>query len=546
MKFSTYILYAMLGVSIVSCSDFLSEENKSSLSDQYYKTEEGVRDLTDACYTPLRYWFGKEKASNFSESCTDIITRAKGHTNQAVVNYSSGFTADNSELYDLWGYNYQALNFCNEALYRLGQIDMEDGARLAGEVSFLRAMYSWIIAEMWGDTHYTTEPSRGVITTAKLTSVEEIYKQVFIDLDLAIANCPETTEEGGRVTKWAAKAMKARMLLTRGDEEAAADLAKEIIDNGPFSLFNDYASIWNMNNAEGSTNSECIWYVNYTSNLLLDKELGDKVKERGGNNLHLMYGMKYDVESGMTRDVENGRPFNRYMPTRFLLELFDQKNDQRYQGSFKTVWYMNTPEGKGDYINMVDTAIYLVAGNIEDAEYKRVAQKYQLKGIDDLYDANGSPKTARDVTFQLSKFDDPTRPAVATVESARDFFVFRISEMYLIVAEGYMDNDPATALTYMNTLRKNRALDGHEDAMAVAASDLTLDFILDERARELCGEQLRWFDLKRTKKLIERVKAHNTDGAPNINENHYVRPFPQDFLDVIQNKTDFKQKSGYN
>ncbi|MFV0521603.1 MAG: RagB/SusD family nutrient uptake outer membrane protein [Mangrovibacterium sp.] len=546
MKYSAYILSAVLSVSLVSCADFLSEENKSSLSDQYYETEAGVRDLTDACYTPLRYWFGKEKASNFSESCTDILTRAKGHTNQAIVNYSSGFTADNGELYDLWGYNYQALNFCNEALYRLGQIDMEDGARLTGEVSFLRAMYSWIIAEMWGDTHYTTEPSRGVITTANYTSVDEIYKQIFADLEVAIANCPETTEEGGRVTKWAAKAMKARMLLTRGEKEAAAGLAKEIIDNGPFSLFSDYASLWNMSNSEGSTNSECIWYVNYTSDLLLDQELNNSAQERGGNNLHLMYGMKYDVEPGMSRDLVNGRPFNRYMPTRFLLELFDQENDQRYQGSFKTVWYMNNPESKGDYVNMTDTAIYLVAGTIPASEYERVAQTYQLKGIDDLYDADGTPKTARDVTFQISKFDDPTRPAVATVESARDFFVFRISEMYLIVAEGYMESDPTTALAYLNTLRKNRAIEGHEAAMEVAASDLTLDYILDERARELCGEQLRWFDLKRTGKLVERVKAHNTDGAPNINGNHYVRPFPQDFLDAIQNKTDFTQKPGYN
>ncbi|MFV0366789.1 MAG: RagB/SusD family nutrient uptake outer membrane protein [Mangrovibacterium sp.] len=546
MKYSAYILSAILSFTLVSCADFLSEENKSSLSDQYYNTEAGVRDLTDACYTPLRYWFGKEKASNFAGSCTDIMTRAKGHTNQAIVNYSSGFTADNSELYSLWGYNYQALNFCNEALDRLSKIDMNDGERLTGEVSFLRAVYSWIIAEMWGDTHYTTIPSKGVITTANYTSVNDIYTQIFADLEVAISNCPETTEEGGRVTKWAAKAMKARMLLTRGEKEAAADLAKEIIDNGPFNLFDDYTALWDMSNSEGSTNSECIWYVNYTSNLLLDNELDNAAQERSGNNLHLMYGMKYDVESGMVRDIENGRPFNRYMPTRFLLELFDQENDQRYQGSFKTVWYMNNPESKGDYVNMTDTAIYLVAGTIPDAEYDRVALKYQLKGIDDLYADDGTPKTARDVTFQLSKFDDPTRPAVATVESARDFFVFRISEMYLIVAEGYMESNPSTALSYLNTLRKKRAITGHENAMEVSASDLTLDFILNERARELCGEELRWFDLKRTGKLVERVRAYNPDGSPNITENHNVRPFPQDFLDAIQNKDDFKQKAGYN
>ncbi len=547
MRRQIYTLMLLLAVSVSSCENFLSEENKSSLSDQYYYTPEGIQDLTDACYTPLRYWFGKEKASNFVESCTDIVTRAKGHTNQAVVDYSPSFTADNKELGDLWKYNYQALNFCNEALSKLDEVDVSNRDILKGEVSFLRAVYSWIIVEMWGDTHYSTVPSKGVITTANYTKVDDIYNQIFADLEVAIANCPAKSAEGGRVTSWAAKAMKARMLLTREQNEAAADLAKEIIDHGPFSLFQDYADLWDMSNSEGSLNSECIWFVNYTNDLLLDNELDNSKQERGGNNLHLMYGMKYDNEPGMIRDLENGRPFNRYMPTRHFLELFDKEKDQRYAGSFKTVWMMNAPANKGNiYVDMVDTAICLVNRTVTNEERERVATLYQLQTIDDLYASNGKPITARDVTFQISKFDDPVRPAVATVESARDFFVFRIAEMYLIVAEGYMESNPSVAVQYMNTLRRTRAVRGYENDMEISSSDLNIDFILEERARELSGEELRWFDLKRTNKLVDYVKSYNPDGASNINNNHTVRPYPQDFLDAIQNKDDFPQKAGYN
>jgi hypothetical protein len=82
--------------------------------------------------------------------------------------------------------------------------------------------------------------------------------------------------------------------------------------------------------------------------------------------------------------------------------------------------------------------------------------------------------------------------------------------------------------------------------MKVTAADITLNFILDERAPEFAGEQLRWFDLKRTGKLIERVKKYNPDAAPNIQDYHSLRPIPQVEIDVLQNRSEFLQNPGYN
>jgi hypothetical protein len=119
--------------------------------------------------------------------------------------------------------------------------------------------------------------------------------------------------------------------------------------------------------------------------------------------------------------------------------------------------------------------------------------------------------------------------------------------MYLIKAEAEMNQgNLAEAATYVNVLRTRAAVPGREASMQVAPSQITLDFILDERAREFAGEQIRWFDLKRTNKLVERVKAYNPDAAATIQPYHMLRPIPQGQLDAVSNKDEFKQNLGYN
>jgi len=118
--------------------------------------------------------------------------------------------------------------------------------------------------------------------------------------------------------------------------------------------------------------------------------------------------------------------------------------------------------------------------------------------------------------------------------------------MYLIAAEAAFNqsrNDDAA--THINNLRQRAIKPGREAEMLVVPEDIDLNFILEERARELGGEGHRWFDLKRTGTLLDRVKMYNPDAAPNIKEMHLVRPIPQNQIDRVSNPGDFLQNPGY-
>jgi hypothetical protein len=69
--------------------------------------------------------------------------------------------------------------------------------------------------------------------------------------------------------------------------------------------------------------------------------------------------------------------------------------------------------------------------------------------------------------------------------------------------------------------------------MEITQAQLSVDFLLDERARELCGENMRWWDLVRTGKLISRVTLYNTDAKSNIKAKHTLRPIPQAQIDAV-------------
>jgi hypothetical protein len=132
--------------------------------------------------------------------------------------------------------------------------------------------------------------------------------------------------------------------------------------------------------------------------------------------------------------------------------------------------------------------------------------------------------------------------------SERDFMLIRLAEMYLIKAECQMKlNDNDGALKTLNYLRQVRAIPGKDNSIT---GTVTMDVIMDERCLEFIGEQQRWFDLKRTHTLIDRVTRFNKQASVNIKDHHIYRPIPSSQMDAVSNYSDvpgegFWQNPGY-
>jgi hypothetical protein len=163
----------------------------------------------------------------------------------------------------------------------------------------------------------------------------------------------------------------------------------------------------------------------------------------------------------------------------------------------------------------------------------------------------------------LKKFQDNGRVGgFNDLAGGKDRIVFRLGETYLLAAEAAVGLGQASvAAQNINVLRDRAACDpaparapklcavSHkgDPAILVSAADMTLDFILDEREREMSGEFTRWNDLHRpgVDFFLERIRTWNPYARPNIQDKHYLRPIPQEQIQGVTGPGPYPQNPGW-
>ncbi|WP_321518919.1 RagB/SusD family nutrient uptake outer membrane protein [uncultured Bacteroides sp.] len=294
-------------------------------------------------------------------------------------------------------------------------------------------------------------------------------------------------------------------------------------------------------------------------------------------------GTSVDVSSAYS---PYGRGFTRYLPSLYLWNLLEEHRttDQRTAATLLDA-YTIAPGLEGSstkYKAMKDTAIYYchLDGTSAEGQAKQAWAKNRyriqfMSGGDIPVYTSSDPATAKPTEAAkvssdvykdgrynsykiagwcsypgIKKFLDNVYDSnYPTWDiSSRDAVVLRLAEMYLIKAECQLYTaSGGAAMSTINALRQVRAINGKDNSLSGTA---TLETVLQERAIELCGEQQRWFDLKRTHTLIDHVKKYNAQASGQIKENHYLRPIPQSQIDAVTNFSSasgqgFWQNTGY-
>ncbi len=505
--------------------------------------------------------------------------------------YDINLGASVEEIGVLWDLLYKQVNRANAVISRADDVvglDESLKAVRVAEAKVMRSLAFFYAVQQWGDIPMLLEET--TTGSKEVTKVEaaQVYSQIIADLEAAEGVLPVTASDYGRATKGTAQFLLARIYLTRGwnynnslggssaDFGQALSYADKVISAYP--LATNYSDLFPARNdnplletndpsSQNAENPEVVFAVQYSD---------DIVANGTGNDYHSIFGGSSAVPGEVARSSFYNRTLGKFIATPSIYRMYDSDLDTRYYHNFLTDIRALIPVPQFDTGNGVidiNPGDVVVEFRPWDNPVTNLAERgmdiggelpYAVINADQFGDIESSTFHGNNIHPFMWKFFEPNIPyddALGTF----DFALFRSAEAYLIAAEAIVMGASEGALggadVYYNRV-VDRALGDHAGAdpmMALVPQDVTspeavsyratstnidIDMILDERARELMGEYVRWYDLKRTGRLIDRVKAMNPwTKDSELSEKHLLRPIPQSEIDLASNN--LPQNPGY-
>lgn len=240
MKYKYIVALSFLTfMSLGSCGeDFLYKAPQGSVDENALTNANGVDLLVTNTYANLTEndWGASVFNWTFGGMYGGDANKGSDANDQSVLNTMELYTtlASNGYIDQKWRWVYKGVKRANKAIQVMANVtDMPEAVRKSrtGELKFLRALFYFEGIKVFGA--FIPWVDEAITENNPLIhNDKDIYLNVLADLDDAIANLPNTQDTPGRVNVWAAKALKAKILMQKGDMAAAKPILKDVIENG--------------------------------------------------------------------------------------------------------------------------------------------------------------------------------------------------------------------------------------------------------------------------------------------------------------------------
>ena len=446
-----------------------------------------------------------------------------------------------------WDENYKLIAQANTVISRLpnsSKLTDDEKKVYEAKARFFRALAYRTLVLLYGDVPLQLEEVSTPKTDFVRESKDKVKAQVVEDLEFAAANLPEiNTVKDGEISKPAANMLLAEMYLATGDNDKAINAASAVINNPNLALmknrfgsqakedgdvFYDLFRPNNQNRASGNT--EGIWVIQFETNI-----------EGGGNNTsHFFWvpgsfwgerffapqvdkfliirpdGTKLQLFNWPIGDMTGGRGIGTHYATNHLYneiwaDDFDDMRNSEYNWPrrfkiHRTNVLDDNPELKAampDGYFDIENTVLPDGWSMETGFAGGVTAPTQLPN---RFMCGYSTKMTTPFHHPDAQYQNKETYQLAGTggKTYTDQYFFRLAEAYLLRAEAYVNKgDKNKAADDINELHKRA------NAKLCTADQMNLDYILDERLRELTCEEKRRLTLSRVGKLAERIKKYN-------------------------------------
>jgi hypothetical protein len=534
IKNITYLL--LMTTALAGCSkDFLDEDTSGfQAPDNTYTTTNGFETGLTGLYAFARLEFQTWTNDFFTQGATpqeslqvgtDIVAIKTTGTDATLAPFSN-YTLNPASSYvrNYWKFSYGLIGNSNLILSALNNPGIqwtnaeEDPKRIRATAAFFRAYGYRYLVSLYGDVPWVDKVSETPRTDFTRTPKQEVIARMITDLRYASENLPENpgAVEDGKLTRWAAYHYLAEAYLWANKPDSAIIAANAVINSTYFKLndqrfgvdkdkagdyFHDMFIEKNQNRKSG--NQETIWAMQLEYN------------SQGGGDLYTDWSKRawvpfYAQQTGFVlADSLGGRGLGHIRPFDWWLNSYEASDMRNSKYNIKRDWYHNDPKSP-----LYGTKLDITPAIKESGNVFATTTKF-------FYG-----KTADNPAFE---------------GNMKDRVKIRLGETYLLLAEAHLlKADRGSAAGAINVVR------ARAKATPVLAGQVDVDYLLDERARELLGEEMRRMTLARfgQEVFLRRVRKLNTQSSGVIKEGNVLWPIPQEVIDANSGAV-FPQNEGY-